>query len=481
MQSNDALQKYAKEVHSISPPPPRFGHTVNFYTSNYIVLFGGAINIQNDKGSFLMTSDLYFYNISQASWKKLGSDKKIKARAAHASANKNDVIIYYYGGLSNKGQFADDNLWTFKMKNNNESLDWVQIETTGQTPGPRYGHSMELIHNNLFLCGGSSISGLNEKAVVMNDIWICNADKKWIKLYIENNPLMTPRLYHTLCVYKKINRDNDTIVLFGGRDSHNKPLNDLLSLTKIGRDNNYIWEIHSKKKGNIPISRYEHSSVMFGPFLFIIGGKSTHSKSASFDIFSFISYSWYNFGNVYLYRHTTWIYLNYSNLNDIKLNLYIYGGFDAKHNNELNTKFLIVDVIKLFSEKEELKTQLNNYLLILKNNNIIEWNANIDPTIRDPNNNLIFRSYQRNENNYTNINFTSKDDKIVKMLDEKIISEDFLEKNEIKNCLICLEDYSVGKYISYLPCCHFFHSVCIKKWLYKSKKCPLCKTDVINE
>ena len=50
--------------------------------------------------------------------------------------------------------------------------------------------------------------------------------------------------------------------------------------------------------------------------------------------------------------------------------------------------------------------------------------------------------------------------------------------NEYKNCSICLENYELGDKISYLPCFHFYHSKCIKKWLKCSKRCPLCKKEV---
>ena len=33
------------------------------------------------------------------------------------------------------------------------------------------------------------------------------------------------------------------------------------------------------------ITRYLHSATMFGPFLFIIGGRSSHSNNASFDVY----------------------------------------------------------------------------------------------------------------------------------------------------------------------------------------------------
>ena len=488
MESNDSLEKYSKEIQSINFPPPRFGHTVNIISKKNVVLFGGAININNNKDSFIMTSDLYLFDMNQLSWKKLDSQIHPKARGLHASVTVRDYQIFYYGGLTDKGQFSKDGLWSLKIRDD-ETPNWTEIITNEQTPGPRYGHSMAYMHNNIFLYGGYSISkdsNNNKKKVIMNDVWIftvCTTNK-WIKLNIEENPLITARLYHTFCVYSKINRQNDVIILFGGRDSHNKPLNDLFSLTRKGNNNNnnnYIWECQTSKNDYTPISRYEHSATMLGPFLFIMGGKSTHTNYTTFEVFSFISNCWYCFGTCYLFRHTIWIYLDDSDSNDLKLSLYIYGGFDNKHNGELNSKLFSINIFELFSGIPDLKNQLTNYLLLLKNCNKINWKRIIDPYTND---NTIIED-TRDENNSSDFSFLyniifkdKKDHKMMNMLEEKIITKDMIKMEETKKCIICLEDYVIGKHISYLPCCHSFHSLCIKQWLYKSKQCPLCKTKV---
>jgi hypothetical protein len=82
---------------------------------------------------------------------------------------------------------------------------------------------------------------------------------------------------------------------------------------------------------------------MFGPFLFVVGGISTHSNFTTFDVFSFISKSWYSFGSIYLFRHTIWIYYNVSDKEEIKLSLYIYGGFIK--NNVINEKLLRIEIL----------------------------------------------------------------------------------------------------------------------------------------
>ena len=45
-------------------------------------------------------------------------------------------------------------------------------------------------------------------------------------------------------------------------------------------------------------------------------------------------------------------------------------------------------------------------------------------------------------------------------------------------CVICFDEYSLGKLISQLPCKHIFCKDCIFYWLKKSSTCPLCREDV---
>ena len=48
----------------------------------------------------------------------------------------------------------------------------------------------------------------------------------------------------------------------------------------------------------------------------------------------------------------------------------------------------------------------------------------------------------------------------------------------MKECSICLEEYSLEEKICYLPCFHYFHSECIKNWTKKSNRCPLCNNEI---
>ena len=76
-----------------------------------------------------------------------------------------------------------------------------------------------------------------------------------------------------------------------------------------------------------------------------------------------------------------------------------------------------------------------------------------------------------NELNLLPIN--NNENEISNKLEEIELNQQFKNKEEEK-CAICLEVFSIGDKISYLPCFHFFHSSCIKNWIRIKNKCPFC-------
>jgi len=49
---------------------------------------------------------------------------------------------------------------------------------------------------------------------------------------------------------------------------------------------------------------------------------------------------------------------------------------------------------------------------------------------------------------------------------------------ELKSCLVCMEDFQEGDELRRLPCFHAFHIGCIDKWLKVNSVCPICRVDV---
>jgi hypothetical protein len=45
-------------------------------------------------------------------------------------------------------------------------------------------------------------------------------------------------------------------------------------------------------------------------------------------------------------------------------------------------------------------------------------------------------------------------------------------------CVVCLMDFEEEEEITHLPCQHYFHSLCITKWLQLRDACPLCQKSI---
>lgn len=52
----------------------------------------------------------------------------------------------------------------------------------------------------------------------------------------------------------------------------------------------------------------------------------------------------------------------------------------------------------------------------------------------------------------------------------------YVKKNEEGDlCTICYCNFEEGEEALELPCKHIYHPECIKTWLDKNDKCPVCK------
>lgn len=55
------------------------------------------------------------------------------------------------------------------------------------------------------------------------------------------------------------------------------------------------------------------------------------------------------------------------------------------------------------------------------------------------------------------------------------VDQAWLDKQENKDCSICMEEAKLGDEISELWCGHWYHPFCIKQWLDAHGACPLCR------
>lgn len=82
-----------------------------------------------------------------------------------------------------------------------------------------------------------------------------------------------------------------------------------------------------------------------------------------------------------------------------------------------------------------------------------------------------------------NRSFIQDEEKMVPASDTAInnLKEDTItldDTNCAETCTICYDTYEQNNKIIKLPCEHYFHSECIKRWFVESNNCPLCKFNI---
>ncbi len=218
-------------------------------------------------------------------------------------------------------------------------------------------------------------------------------------------------------------------------------------------------------------------------------------------------------------KDNIFFYVKFQQDKDIKFELYIndFSFTDLKSkenpkNKNTNEETLNIGAIK---DAQQQNNDNKKEIYILNNSqkkkppsidvNII--NNNIDKLSLNENNNNIFSNKQKNLTSrnkkskltyqssdelmkiamtnrktknsskqvYTNEHFKSHLPAFAENLPKSIYHVyQYKNKNAIKNCSICLDNFVIGTEIVTLPCFHFFHCDCIGRWLNKKKNCPIC-------
>ena len=358
------LEELTKIITVGDIPLNRFGHTIVHLSKIKICLFGGSVG---DSRKLNYTNDTYIYNILTKIWVKINiknKDSMPKERAAHAAACNENGQMAIYGGSTTSGGLAEDCLYLFSLNSKDENEgEWTKIKTIGDTPGERYGHSLTYLNPYFILFGGNFNPNLS------NDIWIISIDQKndnyqWVKINFINDKINIPieRLYHSseVCKYGKY---KDKLIIFGGRDSKNNPLNDLWALDI--KDNKGEWvKLFPNNNDNNKDSlsaRINHTMLFYDNFLIILGGKSSTSNPVPIEVFDTESGDCYKFKKLIMNRHTSFIFEN---------DIFFFGGFNLKSHVPLGDLFkisinkILADspLIKIISKKtiEKNNTQYNN-------------------------------------------------------------------------------------------------------------------------
>ena len=357
---DDSLIELTKIEHIGEIPLNRFGHTLIPITKTKVCLFGGSVG---DSHKLNYNNETFTYNILTKIWQKINiKDPNTipKGRAAHAACAIGEGKMAIYGGSITNGGLAEDvlNIFKLNLECQNEG-EWSQINSDGERPGQRYGHSLNYLDPYLILFGGN----LNPK--LMNDIWLMDMNLKekytWVKIDISEN-IPEERLYHSSCICQEGDYKNK-LVIFGGRNTQNKPLNDLwiLNLKKPeeNKEEEKIvanWDELKPENNNNFINRINHSMLFYGHYLLIFGGKNPAPNSLPIEVFDIEKKQLYKFQKLNMNRHTSFIF---------EKNIYFFGGFYQKNPFPLGDLYEIS--LDLIFEKSELKDIFKNKENVNKN------------------------------------------------------------------------------------------------------------------
>ena len=329
-------------------PSPRFGHSLVMINNIKICIFGGAIG---DTRRINYSNETYLFNILTKLWIKLeiNNNKPMpQERAAHAAAVDDNSVMMIYGGSTKNGGLAEDEIWLLYLNEGKEvEGEWKRYQTNNSiSPGPRYGHSLNYMKPYFVLFGGNFNPSLS------NDIWIININEKlgeWKKIIFKNDVGPSPRLYHTSlkCNYGK---NNGILLIFGGRDSNENPLNDIWGLS-LNDDDSWSWNRGIIKNNDEMIPRYNHSMVFYKELMIIIGGRGHHSNNIPLptEVYNTDTYELFKFAGIPMNRQASFIY---------QTNIFLYGGFNSKTPNQSIGNLSRISLEKIFS-KSTLFSKLN--------------------------------------------------------------------------------------------------------------------------
>ena len=321
-------------------PAPRFGHSLVMINNIKICIFGGAIG---DTRKINYSNETYIYNILTKLWIKLevGNNKVLpQERAAHAAAVNDKEVMMIYGGSTRNGGLAEDEIWLLYLNEGKEGEgEWKKFQmVNGISPGPRYGHSLNYIKPYFVLFGGNFNPSLS------NDVWIVNINEKigeWKKVVFQNDVTPCPRLYHTIqiCPYGNY---QGKLIIFGGRDSNENPLNDIWILD-LDKEGNWTWTKAFLKNNEEIIPRYNHSTIFYKDLLIIIGGRGHNSNNIPLltQVYDMDTCEIFNFAGVPMNRHSNFIFHN---------NIFLYGGFNSKTPTQSVGNLSRISLEKIFSK-----------------------------------------------------------------------------------------------------------------------------------
>ncbi|PKI85561.1 Kel2p [Malassezia vespertilionis] len=235
-------------------PLPRVGHAA-VLVSNVFILWGGDTKIRaEDK----QDDALYLLNLNNREWTRVLAGAINGAGPIGRYGHTLSVIgsnLFVFGGQVESTFF--DELWRFDLNSLKTTPTWELVQTNGNTPPRRTGHSSIVYRNRLYIFGGT------DSNFHYNDTWCFDlVTYTWTELKCVGY-IPAPREGHAACMV------DDIMYVFGGRGVDGNDLGDLASF-KI---TSHRWFMFAHM-GPAPFGRSGHTMVTTGNRILVVGGES---------------------------------------------------------------------------------------------------------------------------------------------------------------------------------------------------------------
>ena len=192
------------------------------------------------------------------------------------SQNYNHLEKINHQGKHNESANINNN----KMEENileKENINILPIDSNGNKPSPRFGHSLVMI-NNVKICIFGGAVGDTRKINYSNETYIFNIlTKLWIKLEINiNKPMPQERAAHAAAI-----NENEVMMIYGGSTKNGGLAEDEIWLLYLneGKEGEGEWKKYPMNNEISPGPRYGHSLNYIKPYFVLFGGNFNPSLS----------------------------------------------------------------------------------------------------------------------------------------------------------------------------------------------------------
>ncbi|KAJ6238457.1 kelch repeat domain [Anaeramoeba flamelloides] len=261
---------------------PRYKHAIVEVSDNTHYLFGGRC-----QGWLCFLNDTYKleFHDDVAEFTEITVNGQTPSSRFGSCDQFYDDKMYVIGGASYQDDdtlILFDDVWELDISTHT----WTQIETTGDAPTARYGHSCVVEGDSIYFFGGAT-----GKKAFSNETWrISLSDHTWEKLSPEIAP--PPRYGHSSHVFnKEYTDDQNKLNVWGGRIKANGDAVYLNDMWEYCFQTNTWEQIIPTDYNNIPTGRFEfaYNGGEGGKILNIMGGMhfTVAEKEAYNDFWSF--------------------------------------------------------------------------------------------------------------------------------------------------------------------------------------------------